>query len=134
MPEETDKNCHPDAGAEAGGEVADAVVPQNTEQSRNLNPAFVAQMWKPGQSGNPGGRPKKKLVDQALTELLEAKDSEEAIAIAVKLIQMARGGDSQSAKLIAERTEGKPLQKVEHSGADGGPIEASLLVKFVDAQ
>ena len=46
---------------------------------QNLKP------WPKGISGNPGGRPKKKLIDQALEELLLSKDSELALAIAKKL-------------------------------------------------
>lgn len=38
--------------------------------------------WKPGQSGNPGGRPKGRLIDEALEELLLGNDSELALAIA----------------------------------------------------
>lgn len=30
-------------------------------------------------------------------------------------------------KEIADRTEGKPVQALEHSGADGGPIEVTSL-------
>ena len=36
---------------------------------------------KPGQSGNPGGRPKGRLIDEALEELLLGNDSELALAI-----------------------------------------------------
>lgn len=89
--------------------------------------------WKPGQSGNPGGRPKKKLVDELLTELLEASESGEARLIAKKLIALAKKGDTVAAKLVAERTQGKPMQKVEVSGADGGPIQGDFTVRFVKA-
>lgn len=99
---------------------------QNSEKNRgnveNLKP------FKPGQSGNPGGRPKKKLIDEVLAELLGAKNSADAKRIAKALIRNAASGDSKAAKLIAERTQGKPLQKVEVTGNDGGPV--SLVINF----
>jgi len=45
--------------------------------------------WKPGQSGNPSGRPKRRLIDEALEELLLRNDSELALAIAKKLLARA---------------------------------------------
>lgn len=64
--------------------------------------------FKPGQSGNPGGRPKKPMVDRMLEEALTSNDSETAKAIADKLISMATHGSLSAIKLISERTEGKP--------------------------
>jgi aromatic ring-opening dioxygenase LigB subunit len=108
-------------------------MPENTEQNRELPQAFIEKQWKPGQSGNPGGRPKKKLVDEALLELLEAADSKEAIEIAKKLIEKAKE-DTKAAQLVAERTQGKPSQKVEVSGPDGGPVQGEFVIKFVKAE
>ncbi len=72
--------------------------------------------WKPGQSGNPGGRPKKLLVDQSLEELLLADDSKLAKDIALALIGRATIGDVRAAQLIAERTQGKPIQGIGVAG------------------
>jgi hypothetical protein len=90
--------------------------------------------WQPGQSGNPGGRPKKKLIDEALAELLEAQDSAEAGELAKVLLAKAKDGDVRAAQLIAERTQGKPNQKVELTGKDGGAIDTTLRVEFVDGK
>lgn len=89
----------------------------------NLKPPFPK-----GVSGNPGGRPKKRLIDEVLTELLEAKDSEEAVAIARALIKRARKGDAKVSQLVAERTQGKPKQQVDVAvgGTDGGPITHTI--------
>jgi hypothetical protein len=36
-------------------------TPENTQENkRQLTPAMEAAQWRPGQSGNPGGRPKRK--------------------------------------------------------------------------
>jgi hypothetical protein len=108
-------------------------IPANTEQNREYSPEFLAKQWKPGQSGNPSGRPKKKLVDEMLAELLEAQDSAAARRIAEKLLARAEEND-KAAQLVAERTQGKPSQKVEVTGADGGPISGEFTIKFVKAE
>jgi hypothetical protein len=83
----------------------------------NLNP------WKPGQSANPGGRPKGRLIDEALEELLLGNDSELAIAIAKKLLTRAKAGEVKAIQLVAERVQGKPKRQIELSGPDGGPLD-----------
>jgi hypothetical protein len=79
--------------------------------------------WKPGQSGNPGGRPKKRILDEHLSEMLEANDGEDAKAIARVLIEKAKDGELRAVQLIAERTQGRPTQAVELSGIDGRRLE-----------
>jgi hypothetical protein len=111
---------------------------ENTEaqnSGKNSVPEHLREFaWKPGQSGNPGGRPKKKLVDECLEELLEAADSKEAKALAIQLLAKALTGDTKAAQLVAERTQGKPSQKVEVSGPDGGPMQGEFVIKFVKAE
>ena len=50
--------------------------------------------WKPGESGNPGGRPRKALVDDALESILAADGGEKARQVAEMLIQRAIRGTS----------------------------------------
>ena|SRR5215472_13809893 len=81
----------------------------NTE---NLRP------WKPGQSGNPGGRPKRDAITAALREQLESQSEDAtgsvADAIAAVLVKRALGGDVRAIREIADRTEGRRQQiKVE---------------------
>jgi hypothetical protein len=83
--------------------------------AHNLKP------WPKGVSGNPGGRPKKKLVTDELERLLqaEAPDAEGrtwATVIAEALLQQARKGDVRAIAELTNRIEGKPLQPVELSG------------------
>jgi len=70
--------------------------------NKNLRP------WKAGESGNPGGRKRKPMIDRALEEALTANDSEKAKRIAERLISSAANGSIAAAKLIAERVEGRP--------------------------
>jgi HPt (histidine-containing phosphotransfer) domain-containing protein len=76
--------------------------------------------FKPGESGNPGGKTKKPLVDKLLQEALAANDSEDAKKIAGKLISMAKNGSLNAIKLIAERTEGKPKRNADDSQKESG--------------
>jgi hypothetical protein len=69
--------------------------------------------WKPGQSGNPGGRPGKRLIDEALEDLLASNDSEAARDVAAALLKRARKGDIRAIQLIAERTQGKPTRSAD---------------------
>ncbi len=75
--------------------------------------------WKPGQSGNPKGRPKSITLSEALRlELAKAHpqgDGEQtyAEAIAAILCQTAAQGNILAAKEIADRTEGRPKQAVD---------------------
>ena len=58
-----------------------------------------ATAWKPGQSGNPNGRP------PGSTEVgrLRAAISEHLPEIIAQLVEKARGGDAQAARLLLER-------------------------------
>ncbi len=82
--------------------------------------------FKPGQSGNPGGRPKTKLITQAYRELLEQLDPEERKTLAQKLarkaVDQALKGSLAALKEITDRTEGKSVQPLSHSGLDSEPI------------
>jgi hypothetical protein len=99
--------------------------------------------WKPGQSGNPGGRPKKLPVTDYLREQLERPIPEamreklppifveiygpEATfgqMVAFKLIASSAKGDVFALKELLDRVEGKVTQKL--AGDDGGPIQFTL--------
>ncbi len=95
------------------------------KQVRNLKP------WPKGVSGNPGGRPRRTALTEALRELLAAHvpgDPEgrtHAEAIAEALVKRAQRGDVQAAREVADRTEGRPRQAVAIETADSvrGPGE-----------
>jgi len=79
--------------------------------AENLSP------WKPGQSGNPGGRPKKRSISEELERLL-AEDAPNsggklwAEVIADALLRKARRGDVRAIAELANRVEGKPCQSL----------------------
>ena len=55
--------------------------------------------WKPGQSGNPGGRPKSQYISEALRRALQEGDADDLANILLGLCRTAR----QSVKLAALR-------------------------------
>lgn len=73
--------------------------------------------FKPGQSGNPGGRPKRgwswgDLLQKALE--LEAKDGRpQKEHVAEMMVEKALKGDARAFEVIADRMEGKPKQSVD---------------------
>jgi hypothetical protein len=83
--------------------------------------------WKPGQSGNPEGRPKGiKYVSEALREQL----GNEALAdeLAKKLVERAKKSDS-ALSIILDRTEGKVTLPI--GGDPNMPIVVERIVAHV---
>lgn len=98
-----------------------------------------ANAWKPGQSGNPAGRPKSKTLSEAIRERLAEECEFQpgltwAAAIAERLCRVALYGggpgenSTAAAKEIADRTEGKARQPLELDAKDDvKKVLASLL-------
>ena len=78
--------------------------------------------FKPGQSGNPNGRPKSKPFADALKAALKAAgDDEDTLKlVAAALVTKARTGDVPAIKEIAERLDGKVPQGII-GGEEGDP-------------
>lgn len=80
--------------------------------------------WRPGQSGNPGGR---KRTDPELQDLLKSYS-----AMAIKtLADIARAGTNERARVMAansllDRGLGKPIQRIAGE-KDGGGIVVHVL-------
>jgi len=105
--------------------------------------AATPASWKPGQSGNPNGRPPKaSCVTSVAKELLDkpadlppdAPDFMEgwswAKLIAYNFIVKTAKIDAPILKEFLDRTEGKVVQPVEASGKGGAPLfDMSVLVE-----
>jgi len=85
------------------------------------NPNIKDYGWKKGESGNPGGRPKRgwnwaKLFEEAVDEELTTKDGKMTAQakqfIVKKLVRMAVDGDIAAIKEITNRMDGMPQQKL----------------------
>jgi len=92
--------------------------------------------FRPGQSGNPGGRPKKTRLSDATREWLEEIDPKtgktNAQIVAEAQGESAKKGNTAAYNAIADRTEGKARQAFELSGPDGADIPVDL--KLIDEE
>ncbi len=88
--------------------------------------------WKPGQSGNPKGRPTKgKAISEEMRRLLQGqapgtKQTNLAVLVA-KLVEMALAGQLDAIKYICDRLEGRPPQAVELSGDKARPLHITYV-------
>ena len=86
-----------------------------------------------GQSGNPNGRPKKRLPDGRTLSDVAREHTEDAINT---LVEIMRDGDSDSARHSAacsllDRAWGRPSQAVEVTGEDGGAVLIDMITRKV---
>ena len=101
-------------------------VELSAANSLNNNPAarLAPYQWKPGQSGNPNGRPKK-----VATALDKALTKKRALKLADAVITKAEEGDVRAAEFVRDTVDG-PLPRTV-TGADGGPLEFLLITEHV---
>jgi hypothetical protein len=96
---------------------------QKTNGKQTVNGKFppgnkIGNRFPKGETGNPNGRPKLTKLTEALREQLaeempNAPERTVAEAIARALIKEAVSGNVQAIREIGDRTEGKPMQKVD---------------------
>jgi uncharacterized protein DUF5681 len=105
---------------------------QNRGQTGRLVPGGDSHRWKPGQSGNPGGRPKTGALAKACRDLLERQvpgDSAGrtyAQAIAERLADLSLKGHLSAIRELGDRAEGRAgqLLNVEiRPASDAGELE-----------
>jgi hypothetical protein len=87
--------------------------------------------FKPGQSGNPKGKPKRAWTVAGLIEEAMEAEAETGVpykkAVYTKLVSMARAGDIMAIKEVNQRLDGMPKQAVDVNNS------GSLEVKWKDA-
>lgn len=93
-------------------------------QDRPPQKARPAHLFKPGQSGNPGGQPK------AYAEVRKLLDSG-VLAAAETMLDLAANSDDPkvrmaAAKDILDRTLGKAKESIEHSTDANGVLAAVI--------
>lgn len=106
------------------------ILSTNQDKNRIKMPSTDTQ-FKPGESGNPGGRPKRgwnwaKLFEQAVEEELTTKDgtitAQAKQFIVKKLVRMAVDGDMSAVKEIMNRMDGMPKQSIDQAISIVQPI------------
>ena len=79
----------------------------------------VGRPFKKGQSGNPGGRPKKLHITKLMEDFLKRKGNREEITLMLhSIIKSGRMSAVLLLREMAERTEGRVAQEIEISGDD----------------
>jgi hypothetical protein len=86
----------------------------------------IKTRFQPGVSGNPGGRPKTRILAEMLAAVgdqVEAKSGKTYFQLAAEaLVGKAFNGDVQAFREFADRIDGRATQHVELSGRAGGSI------------
>src|SRR5215470_3318038 len=100
--------------------------PENRRKTAEANLARgEAFRFKPGQSGNPGGRPRTAKLSEASRVKLasvipgDPEGRTYAEGIADKLARLAMKGDIRAAQELADRAEGRPSQMAPPSEQHG---------------
>lgn len=99
-------------------------IKEKIKPKSKLPPACEAAQWRPGQSGNPSGRPKKKPITEMYERILNNPEAIAAIeAATMKALRQGNMAMVFQLREMADRTEGKVTQ----------PIEADISVNLADA-
>lgn len=96
-----------------------------SDEKKSVPPRIAAHTWKPGTSGNPGGRPKG--YERRIRECVDAMKADDPVqdpenpnakipafeAIVKRAVIDAVAGDKYARDFIADRLMGKPKQHVD---------------------
>jgi len=85
---------------------------EHLPKRRTRPEALKKYEWKPGQSGNPGGRPKRDLAADIAVQIFEKAPDEIFEAMRKAVLK----GDARVFQVLADRGFGKLKEQVEHSG------------------
>ena len=95
----------------------------NTEKTKGKAPPHA---WKPGQSGNPNGRPKDQFSFMGILRSALAKENKSGHSVGERIvkryIQLALGGNQQAAEALMARIDGKPAQSLTLKGDSAEPL------------
>lgn len=100
---------------------------ENTEKAKRPAPPHA---WKAGQSGNPGGRPKRSAEEVGLIEACKDR-TQEALEVLLRIMNSGENERNQMAAAMAiiERGHGKAVQPTTLGNPDGTPMNMSVSFK-----
>ena len=84
--------------------------------------------FKPGQSGNPNGRPSKPKEEKFFKTTLSAVSLSDWREIVKKAVEQAKRGNPSARKWLSDYLIGPPVQKQELTGKDGQPLVSIIEV------
>jgi hypothetical protein len=100
-----------------------------SDSTPRISPNSLANLrppWKPGESGNPGGKPRRK----PLTDALELELTPEVCKIiAQRMVEKAKEASVPHFSEVADRVEGRVIQTKELTGSDGDVIR--VVVEYI---
>lgn len=100
----------------------------------------VETRFKPGQSGNPKGRPKSITLSEAYRKMLAQVDETDELkrtraeVLAEQMYSKAKSGDVSALREIADRVEGKPRQTLALSVEKREQLEQAIAGIMRDAE
>lgn len=103
---------------------------ENNKKTAGLPARLEEHKWRPGQTGNAGGRPRKQPITDVLRKMLDevvANDNKKRTygqVLGEQLFILALKGNRslEAIREILDRVEGKAMQRNEVSGPDGGAV------------
>ena len=79
---------------------------------------------------NKAGRPKRRTEDEYLDAMISRVTLKDWREVVDKALTQAKRGDSLARQWLTNYIVGPPVQKLQHTGADNGPIEQTFRVIF----
>lgn len=113
------------------GEMKNKLKKQVNNRSKKGH--IKATSWKPGQTGNPNGRPPKGYsITETVREMMTKKPATKK-ALGTKILEMALQGDISAIKTIWSYMDGTPVQSNIISGDEKNPvrIDVGLMINKV---
>ena len=102
---------------------SEKAVPDRQASSRSGTAPPKNTRWKPGQSGNPAGRPSRKLAFQEA--FFGAVDASKEQIIA-RILEILDKGDTKAMQLVLERL----VPRIEKHEFDAGAAPSKLVIEF----